>query len=554
MEAGDRQWAEAFALMERDEFAAARAAFEATLLEKETAGAHENLCRMSMAVEDLEAAKQHGERAYRMYREGGDAKKAAAAAVLVAQVYMYTGNEMTVRGWLGTAGRLLEQVGPCAELGYYRLAWVGCEVRDVEELARSAAEALGLARQFGDTDLEIRALADSGLALVRKGQVTAGMAKLDQAMSSIIAGEVRNYAVAGQSCCAMLHACIAVGDLERATQWSDAVMEHARNRFGNPPPTVLQSHCRLVYGTLLCGVGRGTEAEAELRRAFESTGYITRRAEIVSQLADLRIQEGRLAEASEILSGWEDRVEVAGSLARLHFVRDEADLAAATVRRALAGREDVLYTPPLLDLQVQIELRRGEVAAAAAAAAHLSAAAEALQVPGLMALAHLNAGRVASADGGDAVPHLLAGLALVEEGEWPSVRGELHLELAKALKPNDPSASITEARAALAVFERIGARRAADQAAVLLRSMGVTARSAGAVRAKLGSLSRREREVLRLLAEGLSNADIAKQLFITPKTAEHHVGSILSKLDLRSRAEAAAYMAAAQSAKVRAIG
>jgi DNA-binding CsgD family transcriptional regulator len=545
----DRQLADASALFERGEFAAARAAFEAALLEKETAAAHANLCRLNMVLEDLETARRHGERAYRMFREEGDAKRAAAAAVVIAQTYMFTGNVMTVRGWLDTAGRLFEEVGPCAELGYYRLAWVGCEVRDAELLERSAADALGLARRFGDTDLEIRALADSGLALVRKGQVAAGMAMLDQAMSSIVAGEVRNYVVAGMSCCAMLHACIAVGDLERATQWSDAVMEHARSRFGSPPPAVVQSHCRIVYGTALCGVGRGAEAEAELKRAFETTRYIVHRAEAVSQLADLLVQQGRVAEAAETLKGWEDRLEVAGSLARLHFVRDEVDLAAATVSRALSGHDDVLYTPPLLDLQVQIEIRRGDLEAASAAAARLRVATEALQVPGLMALAHLNAARVAAAGGADPIPSLRAGLALVEEGEWPAVRGDLHAELARALKPTEPTAAVTEARAALAIYERIGARRAANEAAALLRSLGVSARTSVAVKANLDTLSRREQEVLTLLREGLSNAEIAKRLFITPKTAEHHVSSILSKLDLRSRAEAASYVSAAQPAR-----
>jgi DNA-binding CsgD family transcriptional regulator len=549
MENGEHRPADASALFERGEFAAARAAFEAQLFEEETALAHVNLCRLSMVLEDLEAARRHGERAYRMLRDAGDAKGAAAAAVHMAQTYMYTGNEMTVHGWLDTAGRLLEEVGPCAELGYYRLAWVGCDVQDVEQLERSAADALGLARQFGDTDLEIRALADSGLALVRKGQVAAGMANLDKAMSSIVAGDVRSYIVAGMSCCAMLHACLAIGDLERAKQWTDAVMEHARSRFGSPPPAVLQSHCRIVYGTVLCGVGRITEAEAELRRAFEGTRYIAHRAEAAAQLADLQIQEDRLAEAAETLRGWEDRLEVAGSLALLHLVRDELDLAAATLRRALAGREDVLYTPPLLDLQVQIEIRKGNLEAAAAAAERLHAAADALEVPGLMALAHLNAGRVAGARGADPIPSLHAGLDLVEEGEWPAVRAELHAELARALKPTDPIAAVTEARAALAVFERIGARRSANQAAALLRTLGVNARTSGTVRANLDSLSRREREVLTLLGEGLSNAQIAKRLFITSKTAEHHVGSILSKLDLRSRAEAAAYTVAAQAAR-----
>ncbi|MQA08411.1 MAG: hypothetical protein GEU98_07620 [Pseudonocardiaceae bacterium] len=58
-----------------------------------------------------------------------------------------------------------------------------------------------------------------------------------------------------------------------------------------------------------------------------------------------------------------------------------------------------------------------------------------------------------------------------------------------------------------------------------------------------GALTSREREILRLVAQGLTNAEIAGRLYISTRTAGNHVSNILTKLGLRSRAEAAAYAA-----------
>lgn len=91
---------------------------------------------------------------------------------------------------------------------------------------------------------------------------------------------------------------------------------------------------------------------------------------------------------------------------------------------------------------------------------------------------------------------------------------------------------------ALGDFERLGAAREADAAAGVLRSLGAPGRKWPK---RYGALTTREAEVLELVAAGCSNAEIAARACISRRTAEHHVASILSKLGLRSRAEAAAY-------------
>jgi DNA-binding NarL/FixJ family response regulator len=127
---------------------------------------------------------------------------------------------------------------------------------------------------------------------------------------------------------------------------------------------------------------------------------------------------------------------------------------------------------------------------------------------------------------------LFSGLGLTLEA------ARARVALAPALASHTPAAAVVEGRRALETFERLGATHDADAAAALLRKLGAPART---FPKGYGALTRRETEVLSLLAEGCSNAEIAKRLYISRRTAEHHVARILSKLGLRNRAEAAAY-------------
>jgi len=522
-------------------FAAARAEFEAILALADTAETHEVLAKLCLVLEDLEAARNHAEIAYRRYKAEGNWARAGAAAMIVVGVHSWTGNLAAVGGWLARARRILEQAGDCVELGYLEVARIGCEIHDVTTLQASADVALDVARRFGDTDLEVRALADSGLALVCQGLVSEGLARLDEAMAAVVAGDIGNYFIAGTACCAMLHACDRLGDQERAAEWTQAVFTSARARFGDPPPVVLQSHCRLIYGGLLAEQARWDEAETEFTRALHGTLALHYRADASARLANLSIRRGRLKEAADRLSGYEDCIEVAEVLARLCLARGEPDQAEATLRRALREvSTDVLSSAPLLALLVDVELARGRSDAAAAAAGELRAIAETSDVTAVWILSDLSAGRVAATTGGDAAIPFRTALARLSRDQLPVLRADIQLELANVLQESDPPAAVAECRSALAIFERAGAQHAADRTAALLRSLGVTSRSRAGVTNDAG-LSRREREVLELLREGLSNAEIGHRLFITSKTAEHHVGAILGKLNLRTRAEAGVF-------------
>jgi len=140
-----------------------------------------------------------------------------------------------------------------------------------------------------------------------------------------------------------------------------------------------------------------------------------------------------------------------------------------------------------------------------------------------------------------AVQRFAAGLVTLGDS-YPLLRARLHLELARAYASNAQAETILNAEAALSIYQRLGAPEA-GQAAELLKAQGRTVTVASPPPTAMDVLSQREREVLPLLAKGLSNPAIAQRLVISPKTVEHHVSNILSKLGLRNRAEAAAFAA-----------
>ena len=415
---------------------------------------------------------------------------------------------------------------------------------DASEREQLAAAAIEIARRYRDRDLELDAMALLGDAYVASGRIAEGMTLLDQAMAAVAAGEVSGVGPAGEIYCRLLSACERAMDVRRAEQWLAAATRF--EAWGDfVPPT-----CRTHYGGILIALGRWQEAERELLaavRTFE-TGYWASQLFPLLRLADLRVRQGRFEEAERLLEGIDWHTSAKRSLARIAMARGDLALAEDLVRLCLesAAPSDP-DCPPMLGLLVEVQLARGDVAAAAVTLDRLAELAADSKDDRTRAVARLAKGTVRAARGDEraradfqAAVESFSLLGLTLEA------AQARAAFARTLASHAPAAAVEEARLALETFERLGATRDADAAAAVLRQLGAPART---FPKGYGALTKRESEVLSLLAEGCSNADIAQRLYISRRTAEHHVARILSKLGLRNRAEATAFALREQTRK-----
>jgi DNA-binding CsgD family transcriptional regulator len=356
-------------------------------------------------------------------------------------------------------------------------------------------------------------------------------------MTVALGGESRDPLACGVACWTTLAVWGRRADVARATPWCEAVVEFAERRRYVP----LQSWCRAIYGGVLVRTGDWERAEAVLLEALGRRPKHRRgvaHALPLATLAELRLRQGRPEEAERLLVGLEDEPSALAPLVLLHLERGDLALADALLDRGARSGAD---GGRLLALRGALRFAQGDLEGTASVAEDLRRLADRLAREDLRAEAALLAGRVLAARGdvGAAAGDLDAAVAGFARLGSPLEEGRARLALAGVQAATGSPLAPATARAARDAFERLGARRDADRAAALLRDMGASGRSAP--RGERDALTAREREVLGLIAAGLSNAQIAERLVISPKTAEHHVGRILGKLGVRGRAEAAAH-------------
>jgi ATP/maltotriose-dependent transcriptional regulator MalT len=517
----------------------ARDSFRSALATADSPEALDGLGRALWWLREEREAVVYRERAYAGFRRDGELARAARIALWLSREYSLAfGNDAAAGGWLARAERLLRDVAPGAEQGWLDLARSE-GARDDEVAARYAEAALHVALVAGDTDLELRALAQLGFAEVALGQVDRGLSHLDESMAAATSGEPTSLETFADVCCTLMLACERAGDTERPQQWSQVLDEFVR-KYDH---VTLLAFCRTCCADVFAANGRIDAAEAELVAAIRELTEAGQRSRCVppaARLAEIRVLQGRLDEAEHLLVGLESDPDAVRAAVTMRIARGETSGAESLLVARLdeIGRTNLLAAP-LLELLVQVELADERIGDATASADELEALADAPGRERVVAASALARGRIARVAGEANAVNLLqrAVNGFARLGLRLDV-AQARLELARALAPQSPAAAIDAARHARNELESLGATRDADAAAALMRSLGAKGRAGPR---SLGSLSRRETEVLRLIGEGLSNRDIAARLFISPKTAEHHVGRIYSKLGLKSRAEAAAY-------------
>lgn len=471
------------------------------------------------------------ERGHHRYLEGGDTVGAARCAAWIGLNLAARGQIGPATGWLGRAQRLLEQEAECAEHGYLLLPMMFQHEAGGEFAAAAAVagEAVRIAERHDDRDLFALAVHGQGQMLIKDGRVREGLALLDEAMVAVTSDELSPI-VTGLVYCGVILACQEVYEVGRSREWTRALSEWWALQ---PEMVAFTGRCLVHRAEVMQLGGAWPDALEEARRAgerFTDTNNPAaalasyRQGELLRLQGEFAAAEAAYKAASAL--GWEPQP----GLAQLRLAEGRSETAAAGIRLAEAAAAQPLDRARLLPAFVEIMLAVGEIASARRACLELHELAQGFESAMLHALVDHAQGAVHLAAG-----NAHAALVVLRSAQetWHALEAPYEIARTRVLVGEacrllgDEEAAVLELDAALAIFGRLGAKPD------LARLMARTGDAHG--------LSRREVEVLRLVASGKSNREIASALVISEHTVARHVQNIFAKLGISSRSAATAF-------------
>ncbi len=505
----------------------------------------------ALAVEDLErlawsaALSGHddvylpvSERVYHAHDAAGEHASAAYWAFWMGLRLMSMTETARGAGWLSRAQRSVERVdGDCVTRGYLLLPMAARHLGagDLDAAHDAAARAAEIGEQFADADLSSFARQFQGRALLRRGDTERGIALLDESMIAVTSRELSPL-VAGLVYCTAISTCQQALALDRAREWTTALATWCASE---PQVTPFNGACLVHRSQILQLAGDWSEALEEAKRACEKVtdkdpqalgDACYERAELHRLRGELDAAEEAYRHASQV--GREPQP----GLALLRLAQGRTGDAVSSIRRVLATTTSAWRRPQFLPACVEILLAAGEVDEARAASAELDQLAQRFDTEILHALAAQARGAVlvAGGDAGAAVDPLRRAFRCWQAVGAPYIAARIRVLLGRACEAlGDRDGAELERQAARQVFEELGA--APDLAALDGEARGATTPS------DTHGLSPRELEVVRLVAQGKTNREIAGELGVSERTIDRHVSNIFTKLDVSTRAAATAF-------------
>ena len=476
------------------------------------------------------------QRAYQAHLDAGDQHAAVRAAFWLAMALMDSGEYAVASGWISRADRLLETFEQdTVEHGYvlfFRLLGHilgGDPVTGLDE----ATTLTSYGRRFGDGDLLAAGLMAQGRCLLYLGRVPEGVRMLDEAMVGVSTGEVSPI-FAGHTYCSLIEACQEISDFDRVAQWTTALTTWCGGQVGL---VLFTGQCAVHRGQVMRVRGAYEKAIAEFDGA--AARYVAAGTPAAAGLAfaekgellRIRGEYDAAEEAFEQAVGLGHDPQPAHALLSLDLGRTDA--ACAAVRRLLGEPRDPIHRSQLLPGAVEILITGNDLDGARPLVAEMETVGDAFDSTSLKAMAGYAVGALALAEGRpeDALKALRAALRRWRELRWPYESARTQVLVGCSLRElGDEESAAVELGAAARALVTLGATPAAQRVA-LLQAPGPLP----------GGLTAREAEVLRLVAAGSSNPEIAAALFLSTKTVARHLSNIFTKLDVSSRTAAAAY-------------
>lgn len=475
------------------------------------------------------------QRAYQINLDADDGPGAVRCAFWLAMVLIDAGESAVGGGWVARAQRLLEDVqGDVVERGYVLIPVMMRHIFAAEfaSAQRYAVEITNYGRRFGDPNLVAMGVMSQGRLALYGGHVPEGLALLDEAMVCIATGTVSPI-LAGQVYCSMIEGCQEISDFGRASEWTVALTNWCDAQPGLVPFT---GQCAVHRGQIMRLCGAFDEALEEFAKAVAR--YVDAGTPAAAGLAwaergdVLRIRGQFDAADAAYAEAREYGHEPQPGLALLWLARGRVAAAVAAIKRLLAEPRDPVHRSQLLPGAVDILIAADETDLAAELSAELSQIAGDFGCVALRAMAERAVGHVAlmRGDHAGAIPELRRAGQLWRELGAPYEAARCALLLGRALRAlGDEDSAVAELTAAHDSFAGLHTEPDERQAAALLHPSAP------------GGLSAREVEVLRLVAAGKTNPEIAAALFLSEKTVARHLSNIFAKIDVASRTAAAAF-------------